>query len=103
MITDQMVERAAKVVHPFAWEKDDDGLYTYGQMARDEAMHEARAILTAALGDAVVVPRAEYDNTLSILKKLDAQIRAVQETIIAAKTASTVTRQKRGDTTDSAS
>jgi hypothetical protein len=57
MITDQMVEKGAKVLSPFAFERDEDGSYTYGEDARDEARRDVRKILTAALGDAVVVPR----------------------------------------------
>jgi hypothetical protein len=55
MITDQMVEKGAKVLSPFAFERDEDGSYTYGEDARDEARRDVRKILTAALGDAVVV------------------------------------------------
>jgi hypothetical protein len=46
----------------------------------------------AALQGSVVVSLVEYENTLAILKKLDAQICAAKDTLTAAKMASQVPR-----------
>jgi len=58
MITDQMVERGARVYSPLAFEPPIVWANAeISAIAQDEARKEVRAILTAALGDAVVVPR----------------------------------------------
>jgi hypothetical protein len=48
-ITDEMVEAAAKVVHPLAFDTDEFGDYLIMPIGRREAKKRAREILTAAL------------------------------------------------------
>jgi hypothetical protein len=55
MITDEMVELAARAMRPGAFEVDDDGNFIQN-IDRKDALRDARASLTAAIGDGVVVP-----------------------------------------------
>jgi hypothetical protein len=59
-ISEDMVERAAVVVVPLAFSKDDDGEYWCADSARDIARARATEILTAALQGSVVVPAKPF-------------------------------------------